>query len=87
MNFIKDSSVPLSQPDKDGQTLLNVIISQQRAPETIRMIFEAGADPMLLDASGTTSVHLALRLERKDIAWMLLTLWKHKRGFGDGANS
>ena len=41
---------------------------------------------MLLDASGTTAVHLALRLERKDIAWMLLTLWKTKLGFGTGAD-
>jgi len=87
MNFIKASSFPIDQPDGDGQTLLNVIISQQRAPATIRMIVEAGANPMLLDASGTTAVHLALRLERKDIAWMLLTLWKTKRGFGTGANS
>jgi hypothetical protein len=50
------------------------------------MIVEAGANPMLPDASGTTAVHLALRLERKDIAWMLLTLWKTKQGFGTGAD-
>jgi ankyrin repeat protein len=87
MNFIKSSAFPVDRPDKDGQTLLNVIISQQRAPATIRMIVEAGANPMLLDASGTTAVHLALRLERKEIAWMLLTLWKTKRGFGTGAIS
>jgi hypothetical protein len=46
---------------------------------------EAGADPMMIDGSGITSVHLALRLERKDIAWLLLTLWKTKRGFNDGS--
>jgi len=86
MNFIKASAVPVDQPDKDGQTLLNTIISQQRAPATIRMIVEAGANPMLLDASGSTAVHLALRLERRDIAWMLLTLWKTKRGFDTGAD-
>ena len=54
---------------------------------TIRMIVEEGANLMLLDESGTTAVHLALRLERKDIAWTLLTLWKTKQGFGTGANS
>jgi hypothetical protein len=42
---------------------------------------------MTLNGSGTTSVHLALRLERKDIAWMLLTPWKTKKGFGEGAKS
>jgi hypothetical protein len=51
------------------------------------MIVEAGADPILLDASGATAVHLALRMERRDIAWMLLTLWKTKRGFGIGTGS
>jgi len=85
-NFVKTSAVPADRPDNDGQTLLNAVISQQRAPATIRMIVEAGANPMLLDASGTTAVHLALRLERKDIAWMLLTLWKTKQGFGRGAD-
>jgi hypothetical protein len=86
-NFIKDSSVPLDRPDRDGQTILNAVISQGRAPATIRMIVEAGANPMLLDASGTTAVHLALGIERKDIAWMLLTLWKKNRGFGTEAGS
>jgi hypothetical protein len=87
MNFVASAPMIASQPDKDGQTLLNAVINQKRALPTIRRIVEAGADPMMLDGSGTTSVHLALRLERKDIAWMLLTLWKTKRGFGEGAKS
>jgi ankyrin repeat protein len=86
-NFIKASAFPVDRPDSDGQTILNAVISQQRAPATIRMIVEAGADPILLDASGATAVHLALRMERRDIAWMLLTLWKTKRGFGTGTGS
>jgi hypothetical protein len=86
-NFIKVSAFPLGRPDRDGQTILNAVISQRRAPATIRMIVEAGANPMHLDASGTSAVHLALRMERKDIAWILLTLWKTNRGLGTGADS
>lgn len=81
MNFVQAGSLRVAEPDADGQTILNIIVGQQRALPTIRRIVEAGADPMTIDASGTTSVHLALRLERKDIAWLLLTLWKTKRGF------
>lgn len=57
------------------------IVGQQRALPTIRRIVEAGADPMTIDGSGITSVHLAPRLEQKDIARLLLTLWETRRGF------
>jgi hypothetical protein len=76
-----------SRPNKDGQTLLNAVITEKRALPPIRRIVEAGANPMTLDGNGTTSAHLTLRLEKKDIAWMLLTLWKTKRGFGKRAKS
>ena len=81
MNLAQDGSFSPAMPDADGQTILNIIVGQQRALPTIRRMVEAGADPMTIDGSGVTSVHLALRLERKDIAWLLLTLWKTKRGF------
>jgi len=87
MNFVQAGSVRVAEPDADGQTILNIIVGQQRALPTIRRMVEAGADPMMIDASGMTSVHLALQLERKDIAWLLLTLWKTKRGFGGGAGA
>jgi hypothetical protein len=85
MNFVHAGSVRVAEPDADGQTMLNIIVGQQRALPTIQRIVEAEADPMTIDANGITSVHLALRLERKDIAWLLLTLWKTQRGFGDAA--
>jgi hypothetical protein len=73
----------VSRPDKDGQTLLNAVITQKRALPTIRRIVEVGANPMTLDGSSTTSGHLALRLDRKDIAWMFLTLWKLREDLGN----
>jgi hypothetical protein len=74
----------VSRPDKDGQTLLNAVITQKRALPTIRRIVEVGANPMTLDGSSTTNGHLALRLERKDIAsWMFLTLWKLREDLGN----
>jgi hypothetical protein len=79
MGFVQSGSLRVNVPDADGQTILNLIVGQQRALPTIRKIVEAGADPMTIDGDGITSVHLALRLERKDIAWLLLTLWKTKR--------
>jgi hypothetical protein len=87
MNIVQAGSLRVAEPDADGQTILNIFVAQQRALPTIRRIVEAGADPMTIDANGTTSVHLALRLERKDIAWLLLTLWKMKRGFSDAAGA
>jgi hypothetical protein len=50
-----------SRPDKDGQTLLNAVITEKRTLPPIRRIVEAGANPMTLDGSGTTSAHLTLR--------------------------
>jgi ankyrin repeat protein len=87
LNFVQQGQVPVNRADADGNFLLHSIVAQQRAVPTVRKILEAGADPAQIDASGTTSVHLALRLERKDIAWALLTWWKTKRGFADGTGA
>jgi hypothetical protein len=87
MNMVEAGSLRVDKPDADGQTILNIMDQQRRALPTIRRIVEARADPIMIDANGTTSVHLALDIERKDIAWLLLTLWKTKRDFGDRAGT
>jgi ankyrin repeat protein len=87
LNFVEQGQVPVDRPDADGNLLLHGVVAQQRAVPTVRKILEAGADPTQVDASGFTSVHLALRLERKDIAWALLTWWKTRKGFADGTGA
>jgi ankyrin repeat protein len=87
LNVVEQGAVPIDRPDADGNFLLHGVVAQQRAVPTVRRILEAGADPAQIDESGITSVHIALNLERKDIAWVLLKTWKMRRGFADGTGA
>jgi hypothetical protein len=82
LGYVTTGSVPVDRPDAEGKFLLHSLVRQRfRGVHIIRSILEAGADPAQLDTNDTTAIHLALSLERKDVAWALLTWWKTKKGF------
>jgi hypothetical protein len=66
-----DTRIDPNSLDYDGRTALYVAVNNQQL-EAIQLLLEAGADPFIVDSTGSTPVDRARELERDDIVEMLL---------------